>query len=238
MKKFFSTLLAITTCFSVNAQSGITSNIDRLVFDDLTNNPLSGISQSYDTLTAIGDINKDGINDMIVIAYPTDKKNISKEEIPNMNDPNDPYILNCDNNQPTMAVYFGTENNQYKKVNEYNKSICPKGLENGDEIKIEITNKGLLRISKTIFSAPPNWSPFASGVYLFRYQNNDFFLIGKTYYQNWSADGWAETKITDSFNFLTGKRVTTEDGASTNSTCSKKLIALSNFVIYTNDEDF
>ncbi|MCQ2974593.1 MAG: hypothetical protein MJ211_07245 [Bacteroidales bacterium] len=224
-KTVFTLILALSAFVGVNAQSSIYSKTDKLVFDDLTSDPTSKIPQSYDKVTAEGDLNKDGIKDFIVIAYPTDETNIedpSEEGFP------------IDNNQPTMAIYFGTDNNQYKKFKEYPKSIAPKGY--GLSCNLSITEKGLIRFEFLQFKYKAA-DEYGTNVYLFRYQNNDFFMIGKTEYKYWDPWTWSQESSTVSYNFLTGKMSTSTTDEETGKketkwdTCSKDLIELSKYVL-------
>lgn len=116
-----------------------------------------------------GDLNKDGIPDLVIIATPDFKENIIVRE--------DGCQRN--HNQPVFAIYFGTADHEFALWRQYDE-IIPK---NDSEFmtyewNLEITTRGTLRIDLSSYSSMGSYqSP--SSTYVYRYQDGDFFLIGK-----------------------------------------------------------
>ena len=115
---------------------------------------------------AEGDINKDGIKDLVVAV---------------------PEVYQGKN----FAFYFGQKQGGYALFRDYLTDVV------GHEIKISVTDKGVVRIEYDI--------DLGADIFLFRYENGDFRLIG----------GKEDRHLTSfdydvSYNYLTNKMIRTE----------------------------
>ena len=117
---------------------------------------------------AQGDLNKDGIPDLVVVATPDDEENTRMRD--------DGYVYNF--NQPILAIYFGTGQDQLQQWKQYDNVIPANEDENcSHEVKLEITGRGTLRISDMLFCSMGSYETTVD-TYTYRYQKGDFFLIG------------------------------------------------------------
>ena len=191
MKETVLTLIFITT-------SWVFANAEpQIFFEEISSNPEKSLSKSINNRTAKGDVNKDGLEDLVIISYPNDSSKIE--------DRDEGFIV--DNNQPTLVIYFGTENKQYKKFKEYPNAISPVGY--GHMCYLSITEKGVIRFQFDEYDYKDG-DPHGNDVFLYRFQNGDFYRIGESHswWDKWSGEGNAS-----SINYLTGKKnETTHNG--------------------------
>ena len=140
----------------------------------------------YDTV--YGDLNKDGIEDCLLIIKGTDKKNIVKDE----------YRGELDRNRRGIIVLFKIKGNYQLAVKNYD-CFSSENEEGGNyyapELGVEL-KKGNLYISYA-HGRYGYWS------YTFRFQNSDFELIGYDDSNNTGPIVNSETSI----NFLIKKQV-------------------------------
>ena len=115
-----------------------------------------------------GDLNKDGKADLALIAIPNFAENMRTRE--------DGYVYNF--NQPILAVYFATDNGltMWKQYGEILPADDDENCQHNNDLNI--TERGVLVIdchpecgSGSYFSSKTNYS--------YRFQNGDFYLIGK-----------------------------------------------------------
>ncbi|MDM1453942.1 hypothetical protein [Myroides odoratimimus] len=129
--------------------------------------------------TAKGDLNKDGIEDLVLVIKNTDASNVIKNESLGQN------LL--DTNPREVLVFFKDKSHNYRLVERNSKGFVPSenSVENPclsdpfDEVSI-VNNILIWRFNY--------WSScgtyFSSNMtYKFRYQHNNFELIGADYYQ-------------------------------------------------------
>ena len=117
---------------------------------------------------AHGDLNKDGIVDLVVVATPDYVENLKTRD--------DGYVYNF--NQPILAIYFGTAQGQLQLWRQYDDVIPADESENcSHEVNVEITGRGALRIAISLFCSAGSYGTSVD-TYTYRYQNSDFFLIG------------------------------------------------------------
>ncbi|MCQ2973225.1 MAG: hypothetical protein MJ211_00265 [Bacteroidales bacterium] len=116
-----------------------------------------------------GDLNKDGISDLVIIATPNFEDKITIE---------DDFTLK-NSNPPILAIYWGNSNKRYTLYKQY-ENIIPFSEDQYSSVKVDlsVTNKGVLRIGISYFQSAESFDN-SSTAYLFRYQNNDFYLIGE-----------------------------------------------------------
>ena len=142
MKKTIITIIAIIICMAADTAS---AQLDQFA----NSGPIAQdlIDGSFITETAEGDLNKDGVKDLVV-GVPEG-----------------------------VAIYWGS-NNGYKLYNTYR--CLSVDLDTLKFIRsTTINSKGVLRIEYNITVQSPNPKVSnANYVYMLRYQDNDFFLIG------------------------------------------------------------
>ena len=168
------------------------------------------VPQGWTHQEATGDLNKDGIPDLVISATPDSTEHITVRD--------DGYEYNF--NKPVLAIYFGTANGDYSLYKAYENTIP--GRQSEFEMidgSYEITDRGVLRIGLSYFysagSYSNNWS-----TYVFRYQDGDFFLIGMESGEQSRTTGEA---VTTSYNYLTHKKqIKTENVFEGNDTSSEK----------------
>jgi len=142
-----------------------------------------------------GDLNKDNHNDLVLIIQYKDSVTIIKNEF----DYNDTVLT-----QPRilLILFHNQTENQYQLVEQSNSFILNHDNPNMEEPyqDISITN-GVLKIDFQIFMNMGGWG-MSNNSYKFRYQDNQFVLIGADY--NSVNRGLGETEDR-SYNFLTKK---------------------------------
>ena len=120
---------------------------------------------SYD---ASGDLNKDGISDMAILAIPNFKENITVRD--------DGYEYNF--NKPILAVYFGDSNGTLTMWRQYD-NVVPGRESEVDmyDYSLSITERGVMKIDISYMTSMGGWG-LSTAAYLYRYQDGDFYLIG------------------------------------------------------------
>ena len=111
------------------------------------------VPQGWTHSEAKGDLNKDGIADVAIMAKA--------------------------DSLPILAVYFGTADGRLKLWRQY-ADVLP--ADEGElcsyDILLEITDRNVLRITTQLFCSAGSWSNSTNN-YSYRFQNGDFYLIGK-----------------------------------------------------------
>ncbi|MBO7439789.1 MAG: hypothetical protein J6U21_08935, partial [Bacteroidales bacterium] len=115
----------------------------------------------------------------------------------------DGYVYNF--NKPVMAVYFGSESGTYSLFKQYFNTIPGQEDEyQSVDIELSINDKGVMRISPSYFNSMGSADSDES-VYVFRFQDGDFYLIGKDT-KSFSRYSGESTEVSE--NYLTHKRQT------------------------------
>lgn len=142
-----------------------------------------------------GDLNKDNHNDLALIIQHKDSVTVIKKDF----DRNDtvfthPRIL--------IVLFYNQTTNQYQLAKQSNSFILSNDNPNMEDPYQDISiDKGVLRIDFQIFMNMGAWG-MSYNSYKFRYQDNEFVLIGADY--NSVNRGSRETECR-SYNFLTKK---------------------------------
>ena len=158
------------------------------------------VPKGWEHTEATGDLNKDGIADLVVVATPDFKENTKTRD--------DGYVYNF--NQPLLAVYFGTAEGKMQLWRQYDQVIPARQDEYVSiDASLTVTEKGVLRISLETFASMGGWGTENSN-FSYRYQNGDFNLIGKEYQSMSRNTGEMETT---SENYLTWRRQVVNENA-------------------------
>lgn len=157
-----------------------------------------------------GDLNKDGIADLVVIATPDYEENLKRRD--------DGYVYNF--NQPILAIYFGDAQGQFRQWRQYDNVIPADDNEYcRHEIALTVTERGTLRISVGVWCSAGSYGT-STDTYIYRFQKGDFYLIGMDTEEMMRNTG--ENKIV-SENYLTWKRqVTTSNAFDENAKSTEK----------------
>lgn len=140
-----------------------------------------------------GDLNKDGIADLVVIATPDYEENLKRRD--------DGYVYNF--NQPILAIYFGDAQGLFRLWRQYDNVIPADENEYcRHDIVLTITDRNTLRIATEVWCSAGSYGT-STDTYTFRYQNGDFYLIGMDHEESQRNTGEC---ITTSENYLTWKR--------------------------------
>ncbi len=154
---------------------------------------------------AKGDLNKDKLEDVAIIIEKDDKKNIKK------NDSFGPEELNL--NPRVLLILFEEKDGTYSLVAKNDKGfIQSEGNEETPTLMDTLSNisikKNVLKITFNYFMSAGSWAT-STEVYIFRFQNNVFELIG--YESNaYMRNTGEEEKV--SINFSTNKVKMTSGG--------------------------
>ena len=186
MKKIIILLLAAIFCgaFSeVSAQRGIAA---KLFKDQGTTNLYLGTNK---TEAAEGDLNKDGIKDLVIV-----------EQFPDAS--------RTDKIAAFFAIYWGNADGNYKLYKYFQVDSL------AHTVSASVTAKGVLRIASDIFydyiedEGESGFYEEYSLVYMLRYQENEFRLIGGTTWYHWERIPDLGCMIWHkSYNMLTNKAV-------------------------------
>lgn len=139
------------------------------------------LPEGWTSSHAYGDLNKDGIKDMVLIALPP-RRNMA----------------------PKLAVYWGKGGDRYVRWRVYD---ALSAIDNDNEIidyMLSVTAKGVLRLDQSTFFSSGSWNNY-NDTYMFRFQQGDFFLIGEEHETMARNTGIAEKVST---NYLTHKQQT------------------------------
>lgn len=147
-----------------------------------------------------GDLNKDGITDLVVVATPDYAENMQTRD--------DGYVFNF--NQPILAIYFGTAQGQFQQWKQYD-NVIPADEDEfcRHEANLEITSRGALHITMQLWCSMGSYGTTTNS-YTYRYQNGDFYLIG-TDSEEMSRNTGETTVVSE--NYLTWKRQVTQSNA-------------------------
>lgn len=155
------------------------------------------VPNGWDIQSATGDLNKDGIEDFVLIVRPNDPAHIKTRD--------DGFEYNF--NPLFLAVYFGSPSGVYKRFKVWHDTVSGREDEYTDITnELSITPKGAIDISVSSWSSMGTAATGGS-TYRYRFQSGDFYLIGEE--SSWLNRMTREGEST-SINYLTGqKEITT-----------------------------
>lgn len=142
-----------------------------------------------------GDLNKDGVADLVILASSEDSEIIKDEETGEVLD-------EMNFTSQSIAIYFGQSDGTYRLFKQYNELIPL--AEGGDtyDAELSINSKAALVIKYSEWHAVGT-SDAGSNTVIARYQNGDFYIIGEgqDYFSRMTGEG-----VKTSNNYLTNKR--------------------------------
>ena len=155
------------------------------------------VPNGWDIQSATGDLNKDGIEDFVLIVRPNDPAYIKTRD--------DDFESNF--SPLSLAVYFGSPSGVYKRFKVWYDTISGREDEERDITnEVSITPKGAIDITVSSWSSMGTAATGGS-TYRYRFQSGDFYLIGEE--SSWLNRMTGEGEST-SINYLTGqKEITT-----------------------------
>ena len=155
------------------------------------------VPNGWDIQSATGDLNKDGIEDFVLIVRPNDPAHIKTRD--------DGFEYNF--NPLFLAVYFGSPSGVYKRFKVWHDTVSGREDEERERTnEVSITPKGAIDISVSSWSSMGTAATGGS-TYRYRFQSGDFYLIGEE--SSWLNRMTGEGEST-SINYLTGqKEITT-----------------------------
>ena len=157
------------------------------------------VPEGWEHKEATGDLNKDGIKDLVVLAKPNFKEKMKTRD--------DGYEYNF--NPYILAIYFGQADGNHQQWKQYEELFPADDEWISVDVDIEVTERGTLNISTGTFASGGSYGTNQTK-YTYRFQNGDFYLIGRE-----STDMMRNTgeMTTISENYLTWKRQTIKDNA-------------------------
>ena len=192
MKKILLIMMALIVSVGI---AGAQGKFAKSLFKASGASVVEVVPADCDSIVVEGDLNKDGFKDVVIIATPRNPENMQTRD--------DGYVYNF--NKPVMAVYFGNESGTYSLFKQYFNTIPGQEDEyQSVDIDLRINDKGVMRISPSYFNSAGSSDSDAS-VYVFRFQNGDFYLIGKDT-KSFSRYSGESTEVSE--NYLTHKRQT------------------------------
>jgi len=187
MKKYFAivTALATAACAMASTVAEQGKSVNELIPDGWER-----------VQSATGDVNHDGINDLVVMAFPNDEDKMFKRY--------DGYVINM--NEPVVAVYMGQSDGSYRLYRQTNNIVPAQDEYNSIEtFEVHVTAKGVINVVYSTFSSAGSWSNDTMTM-TYRFQDGDLFLIGET---TEGFDRASHDTEVYSINYLTGKACTT-----------------------------
>ena len=148
------------------------------------------VPNGWDIQSATGDLNKDGIEDFVLIVRPNDPAHIKTRD--------DGFEYNF--NPLFLAVYFGSPSGIYRRFKVWQDTVSGREDEYTDITnELSITPKGAIDISVSSWSSMGTAATGGS-TYRYRFQSGDFYLIGEE--SSWLNRMTGEGEST-SINYLT-----------------------------------
>lgn len=155
------------------------------------------VPNGWEVQFATGDLNKDGIEDFVLLVRSNDPAYIKTRD--------DGFESNF--SPLSLAVYFGSPSGVYKRFKVWYDTISGREDEERERTnEVSITPKGAIDISVSSWSSMGTAATGGS-TYRYRFQSGDFYLIGEE--SSWLNRMTGEGESA-SINYLTGqKEITT-----------------------------
>lgn len=184
MRILFTIALAIATTMLTSAQSSLAQQ--GTAVNDL-------VPAGWERIqTAKGDINHDGVVDLVVMAFPNHSDKMLTRD--------DGFVINM--NEPVVAVYMGQQNGVYKLYRQSTNIVPAQDEYNFIEtFDVNVTAKGVLNVIYSTFSSAGSWGNNTITL-TYRFQDGDLYLIGQSEESFNRATHDVEVY---SHNYLTGK---------------------------------
>lgn len=192
MKKilFFSVFILFVCCsLSANAAEKTTMAKQGKTVEELVPKGWVGIRSEK------ADFDKDGIADLVVIATPDYRENILVRE-------DDGYETNC--NKPIITFYRGNANGVYTLWKQNDNVIPAEDEFVSVDYGMTVNAKAVVTFSWSLFYSAGSSSNDSMKV-VFRFQNDDFYLIGR---DEESQSRMSGEVVQVSYNYLTNKKQT------------------------------
>nr|WP_314668005.1 hypothetical protein [uncultured Porphyromonas sp.] len=154
------------------------------------------VPNGWEVQSATGGLNKDGIEDFVLIVRPNDPAYIKTRD--------DGFEYNF--NPLLLAVYLGSPSGVYKRFKVWHDTVSGREDEERDITnELSITPKGAIDI-RVSYSSNIGTDETGSITYRYSFQSGDFYLIGEeSTWGNRLAAEWERTSI----NYLSGQREVT-----------------------------
>ena len=155
------------------------------------------VPNGWDIQSATGDLNKDGIEDLVLLVRSNDPAYIKTRD--------DGFKSNF--SPLSLAVYFGSPSGVYKRFKVWHDTVSGREDEYTDITnELSITPKGAIDI-RVSYCSNIRTDETGATTYRYRFQSGDFYLIGEE--SSWLNRMTGEGEST-SINYLTGqKEITT-----------------------------
>ena len=145
------------------------------------------VPQETNYITAEGDLNKDGLSDLVIYAELVSASSRR--------------AVSASSRRAVLAVYFATPSGVYEQWKEYD-NVLPVDDEDDDlmiDVVLSVTDRGTLSIALSS-CASAGTSYMSDNTYIYRFQNGDFYKIGEAQHSMSRMTGEDETV---SYNYLT-----------------------------------
>ncbi len=150
------------------------------------------VPEGWEFTYATGDVFKHGREDLVIVATPNDPDNMTTRD--------DGYVYNF--NQPLLGVYCVNNDGEYVIYRQYD-GVIP--ARTSEYVSMDVTvkiNSGVITFNVSSFASAGSYQT-PSHDYVFRFQEDDIYLIGEEMESFSRLTGEAEKT---SINYLTRKQ--------------------------------
>ena len=148
--------------------------------------------RAWSSTEAVGDLDKDGVKDLVIIATPDFKENFIVDDGDTL-----------DANVSILAIFKGKKDGSFAPWRQYDEALPPKpGFFQSIDFTLDINDRGVLTVGLDYFSSAGSWAS-TNCSFVYRFQNGDFYLIGEDNNSYMRNSGEADNY---SYNYLTHKK--------------------------------